>query len=87
MGGPFLDLDITFRQGDSEVVGMLLHSWQSGGEGGTALLYTWETSTLQVGCQGRPPVHVRLCMAATAGRLPALWVRCLIYTAGIQHQA
>jgi hypothetical protein len=52
VGGPFLDLDLTFRRGDSEVVGLLLHSWQSGGEGGAALLYTWETATLQVGQQG-----------------------------------
>jgi hypothetical protein len=51
VGGPFLDLDVTFRQGDSEVVGMVLHSWQEGGEGAASLLYTWETASLQVSCQ------------------------------------
>ena len=40
------------RRGDAAAAGLLLRSWNAGGEGGTAILYDWERGVLEAVFEG-----------------------------------
>ena len=46
--GRRLDLELTFRQEDALISGVVFQSWNGGAEGSAAVLYDWDSQRLEV---------------------------------------
>jgi beta-fructofuranosidase len=61
-------LQAVFSQGSASTVGVLLRSWQQGGEGGAAVLFNWETSLLEVVFEALDPATMTFSLTAPTAR-------------------
>lgn len=68
VGGSFLDLEVTFKQGSATMVGLLLRSYNANGEGGAAVLYNWETQVLEVVFDALDPATMSFSLTAPTAR-------------------